>query len=50
MITIQKSIIANWMIEKKAGMEIASMTSAIFVTQETWDALQSRTIDVIFLR
>ena len=50
MITIQKSIFANWMIEKKAGMTIASVTSAIFATQENWDAMQSRTINVIFLR
>ena len=33
---------------EKAEMEIASMTSAIFVTQENWDAMQSRTINVIF--
>ena len=34
---------------EKAEMEIASMTSAMFVvTQENWDAMQSRTINVIF--
>ena len=35
---------------EKAGMAIASMTSVMYVMQENWDALQSRTIDVIFLR
>ena len=34
---------------EKAAMAIASMTSAIFVTQENCDAMQSSTIDVIFL-
>ena len=33
---------------EKAEMEIESMTFAMFVTQENWDTMQSRTINVIF--